>query len=278
MIVSSRIDGCARDLVPTLARYASIRIVVDRPGLAASQSPAWIVQYIQKLIGSFWSVHSREVNAVILTRFGYLDFWHAGESASRSLRILPAAFFPAIVQPIIWNRQLSACAVEDVLINGMLHHMASHAAPGGAMSEASVASWPWAERSSEAILRGRSGARCSPMHDDYLLADPIITQNREARRCQNWMRLPNLTELAPERSADGPHEPAVGEWFSSIPQVSGRASGPEAGPVGECSLLTACSSVVSVSYSFLLFSGSKVRRRRLIYVFDGCYVSIVGRR
>ena len=55
---------------------------------------------------------------------------------------------------------------------------------------------------------------------------------------KNQMRLANFTELAPERSADGPHEPAEGEYFSSMPQVSGRASGPEAGPVGDCSLLT----------------------------------------
>jgi hypothetical protein len=52
-------------------------------------------------------------------------------------------------------------------------------------------------------------AAMPPMHDDDLPADPIITQNHEARRCQNRMRLPNLTELAPERSADGPYEPAV---------------------------------------------------------------------
>src|SRR5271157_5173222 len=29
-----------------------------------------------------------------------------------------------------------------------------------------------------------------PMHDDDLSADPIIPQNRGARRCQNRMRLP----------------------------------------------------------------------------------------
>ena len=37
-----------------------------------------------------------------------------------------------------------------------------------------------------------------PLHDDYLPADPIIPQIPGSRRCQKRMRLPNVTELAPE--------------------------------------------------------------------------------
>ena len=43
-----------------------------------------------------------------------------------------------------------------------------------------------------------------PMRDDNLPADPIIPQIPGSRRCHKRMRLPNVTELVPERSADGP--------------------------------------------------------------------------
>jgi len=44
-------------------------------------------------------------------------------------------------------------------------------------------------------VRCLGSATVPPMHDDDLSADPIIPQNREARRCQNRMRLPDLTEM-----------------------------------------------------------------------------------
>jgi hypothetical protein len=81
-----------------------------------------------------------------------------------------------------------------------------------------------------AILHGQSGARC--LRCMATICRPVREFLRIVERGggKNQMRLANFTELAPERSADGPHEPAEGEYFSSIPQVSGRASGPEARP------------------------------------------------
>ena|SRR5271157_613762 len=50
------------------------------------------------------------------------------------------------------------------------------------------------------------------LHDDNLSADPKITQNGGSRRCQDRMRLPNLTEWAPERSPDAPGPEQAGRW------------------------------------------------------------------
>jgi len=51
-----------------------------------------------------------------------------------------------------------------------------------------------------------------PLHDDYLPPDPRIPPNRGARKAQDRICLPNLTELAPARSADTPGRGQAGGW------------------------------------------------------------------